>query len=117
MAELKPLGSEKLNSDDKLKRILELTYFNNNKKNSTSKADLVKESTNGGVYGIVKEKDGYYVKRGLNESSLSSSSSASGSLSPLPGSLSGVLSPQPEISSEPDFAILFEYSTAFVNGL
>jgi len=70
MAELKPLGSEKLNSDDKLKRILELTYFNNNKKNSTSKADLVKESTNGGVYGIVKEKDGYYVKRGLNESSL-----------------------------------------------
>jgi hypothetical protein len=70
MAEFKPLGSEKLNSDDKLKRILELTYFNNNKKNSTSKADLVKESTNGGVYGIVKEKDGYYVKRGLNESSL-----------------------------------------------
>ena len=36
MAEIKPLGSEKLNSDDKLKRILELTYFNNNKKNSTS---------------------------------------------------------------------------------
>ncbi len=31
---------------------------------------MVKESTTGGVYGIVKEKDGYYVKRGLNESSL-----------------------------------------------
>jgi hypothetical protein len=30
----------------------------------------VKESKNGGVYGVVKEKDGYYVKRGLNESSL-----------------------------------------------
>jgi hypothetical protein len=70
MAELKPLGSEKLNSDDKLKRILELTYFNSNKKNTSPKADLVKESTSGGVYGIVKEKDGYYVKRGLNESSL-----------------------------------------------
>ena len=70
MAEYKPLGSEKLNSDDKLKRILELTYFNNNKKTSTSKAELVKESTSGGVFGIVKEKDGYYVKRGLNESSL-----------------------------------------------
>jgi len=27
MADLKPLGSEKLNSDDKLKRILELTYY------------------------------------------------------------------------------------------
>jgi hypothetical protein len=71
MAEYKPLGSEKLNGDDKLKRILELTYFNNNKKStSSSKAELVKESKTGGVFGIVKEKDGYYVKRGLNESSL-----------------------------------------------
>jgi len=71
MADLKPLGSEKLNGDDKLKRILELTYFNNNNKSlSSSKPNLVKESKNGGVYSIVKEKDGYYVKRGLNESSL-----------------------------------------------
>jgi hypothetical protein len=71
MADLKPLGSEKLNGDDKLKRILELTYFNNNNKSTTSsKAELVKESKTGGVYGVVKEKDGYYVKRGLNESSL-----------------------------------------------
>lgn len=71
MADLKPLGSEKLNGDDKLKRILELTYYNNNNKSSSTKpAELVKESTNGGVYGIVKEKDGYYVKKGLNESSL-----------------------------------------------
>jgi hypothetical protein len=72
MAELKPLGSEKLNGDDKLKRILELTYFNSNKNNSrsSSKPELVKESKNGGVYGVVREKDGYYVKRGLNESSL-----------------------------------------------
>ena len=71
MAELKPLGSEKLNGDDKLKRILELTYFNNNNKSlSSSKPNLVKESKNGGVYSVVKERDGYYVKRGLNESSL-----------------------------------------------
>ena len=72
MAELKPLGSEKLNGNDKLKRILELTYFNNNKNNSrsSSKPELVKESKNGGIYGVVKEKDGYYVKRGLNESAL-----------------------------------------------
>lgn len=69
MADLKPLGSEKLNGDDKLKRILELTYYNNNQP-STKKSELVKESTSGGVYGIVKEKDGYYVKKGLNESSL-----------------------------------------------
>ena len=71
MADLKPLGSEKLNGDDKLKRILELTYYNNNNKSSSTKqAELVKESTNGSVYGIVKEKDGYYVKKGLNENSL-----------------------------------------------
>ena len=70
MAEYKPLGSEKLAADDKLKRILELTYYNNNKKSSPNKTELVSESKTGGVYGIVKEKDGYYVKRGLNESSL-----------------------------------------------
>lgn len=71
MADLKPLGSEKLNGDEKLKRILELTYYNEkNKKSSTSRPELVKESKTGCVYGIVKEKDGYYVKSGLNESSL-----------------------------------------------
>ena len=70
MAEYKPLGSEKLGADEKLKRILELAYYNNNKKSSSNKAELVSESKTGGVYGIVKEKDGYYVKRGLNESSL-----------------------------------------------
>ena len=70
MSDLKPLGSEKLSGDEKLKRILELTYYGNNKKTSTNKAELVKESKNGGIFGIVKEKDGYYVKRGLNESSL-----------------------------------------------
>lgn len=71
MGDLKPLGSEKLNGDDKLKRILELTYYNQPKKTtSNNKPELVKESATGGVYGIVKEKDGYYVKHGLNESSL-----------------------------------------------
>ena len=70
MADLNPLGSEKLNGDDKLKRILELTYYNNNNKSSKPSSELVKESKTGGAYGIVKEKDGYYVKKGLNESSL-----------------------------------------------
>jgi hypothetical protein len=72
MADLKPLGSEKLKADEKLKRILELTYYkdNNNNKSTTSKPEMVSESKNGGVYGIVREKDGYYVKSGLNESSL-----------------------------------------------
>lgn len=71
MGDLKPLGSEKLKADDKLKRILELTYYkeNKNKNNTTDKPELVKEGMNG-VYGIVKEKDGYYVKKGLNEGTL-----------------------------------------------
>jgi hypothetical protein len=70
MADLKPLGSEKLNGDDKLKRILELAYYKTDNKKNTAKAEIVKESKTGGVYGVVKEKDGYYVKRGLNENSL-----------------------------------------------
>jgi hypothetical protein len=70
MGEYKPLGSEKLKADEKLKRILELAYYKTNeKKSSDTKPELVKESNNG-TYGIVKEKDGYYVKKGLNESSL-----------------------------------------------
>lgn len=70
MGDLKPLGSEKLNGDEKLKRILELTYYKNGSNNTqTTKADYITESTTG-IYGIVKEKDGYYVKKGLNESSL-----------------------------------------------
>jgi hypothetical protein len=73
MGDLKPLGSEKLNGDDKLKRILELTYYNSTPKKSTSnntKSEMIKESVGNGVYGIVKERDGYYVKKGLNENSL-----------------------------------------------
>jgi hypothetical protein len=74
MADLKPIGSEKLNIDDKLKRILELTYYGNKQNttsshSSTSKVERLSESSNG-VFGIVKEKDGYYVKKGLTENSL-----------------------------------------------
>jgi len=68
MGEIKPVGSEKLKGDAKLKRILELTYFNASGE-STKPSEVIKESSSG-VYGIVKEKDGYYVKRGLNENSL-----------------------------------------------
>lgn len=72
MADLKPIGSEKLSVNDKLKRILELTYYQ--KPSDTvipgSSADYIRESVNGGVYGIVKEKNEYFVKQGLNENSL-----------------------------------------------
>jgi hypothetical protein len=71
MGEYKPIGSEKLKNQDGINRILELTYYNRDK-NTTQKpknAELVEHSSNG-VYAVVKEKDGYYVKKGINESSL-----------------------------------------------
>jgi hypothetical protein len=71
MGELKPIGSEKLKGDEKLQRILDLTFYNTtNNKSTPSKAEIVKESTNNSVYGIVKENDGYYVKKGLTEDTL-----------------------------------------------
>jgi len=76
MSDLKPLGSEKLQGDEKIKRIMELANYGRNNKstinesNSTTKSvEFIKESENG-VYGIVKERDNYYVKKGLTESSL-----------------------------------------------
>jgi hypothetical protein len=73
MADLKPIGSEKLSVDDKLKRILELTYYqkpNNTITTPVNNADFIRESVNGGVYGIVKERNEYYVKQGLTENTL-----------------------------------------------
>ena len=68
MGELKPVGSEKLKGDAKIQRILDLTYYQSDKVLKES-SEIVKEAKSG-VYGIVKEKDGYYVKKGLNENSL-----------------------------------------------
>lgn len=70
MADLKPLGSEKLKGDDKLRRILELTYYNSNATEQKPTSAEYLSETKVGTYGIVKEKDGYYVKRGLTESTL-----------------------------------------------
>ena len=72
MGEIKPLGSEKLTGDDKIKRILELTYYQNpiNENKVTSKNFELIEETPFAVYGISKEKDGYYVKKGINENTL-----------------------------------------------
>jgi len=68
MGELKPIGSEKLKGSEKIKRILEIANYQSNRGSKVS-SELIKESKSG-VYGIVKERDGYYVKKGLNENSL-----------------------------------------------
>jgi len=72
MGELKPIGSEKLKGDEKVQRILELTYYQSNGNLKESKENSVETTKEGktGIYGIEKEKDGYYVKKGLNENSL-----------------------------------------------
>lgn len=72
MKELRPLGSEKLTGDAKIQRILEIANYGRTAKPSVNvdKPEYITESKSGGFYGIVKEKDGFYVKKGLTESSL-----------------------------------------------
>lgn len=72
MGELKAIGSEKLKGDAKVQRILELTYYHTDGNLNESKDTSIESTKEGksGIYGIEKEKDGYYVKKGLNENSL-----------------------------------------------
>ena len=75
MSELRPLGSEKLPVEEKLKRIMEIANYGRTPKTSINENKLHKnveflmESTNG-MYGIVREGNSYYVQKGINESSL-----------------------------------------------
>ena len=68
---MKPIGSEKLTGMDKIQRIIEIANYGNASGNVTeSTTEYTKHAVDGNTYAIVKEKDGYYVKVGLNESSL-----------------------------------------------
>ena len=75
MSKLRPLGSEKLPVDEKLKRIMEIANYGRTPKstineNKTNKnVEFLMESNNG-MYGIVREGSSYYVQKGINESSL-----------------------------------------------
>ena len=71
MGNLKPIGSEKLKGDDKIKRIMEIARFGETTKNEdyhTSTNSFNKKGADGNTYSIVKEFDGYYLKCGINES-------------------------------------------------
>lgn len=73
MGDLKPIGSEKLTGDAKIKRIMEIARFgetNKNTENHTSTISFKKKSVDGNTYAIIQERDGYYLKCGLNESKL-----------------------------------------------
>ena len=70
---LKPIGSEKLEGQDKINRIMEIANYGNvekNVENHTQTTSFLKEGKDGNVYAIVQEKDGYHLKSGLNESDL-----------------------------------------------
>lgn len=73
MSKLKPIGSEKLKGQEQINRILEIAKYKEhlpNSINESSKTDYTTKLVDGNVYHIVKEKMGYIIKSGLNESSL-----------------------------------------------
>jgi len=71
MGDLKPLGSEKLQGQDKLKRIMEIARFNEvipNSINETAKSEYSVQLADGNNYEIVKERQGYVIKKIVTES-------------------------------------------------
>jgi hypothetical protein len=73
MGDLRPLGSERLQGTDKLRRIMEIARYNEAPKqeiNELSTTNYTITLADGNTYAIVKEKAGYIIKRGLNESTL-----------------------------------------------
>lgn len=68
---LKPVGSEKLQGAEKIKRIIDIANYGLKKDPIREKKfEYIKEAKDGNTYVIVKEKDGYHIKMGINESSL-----------------------------------------------
>lgn len=70
MADLKPIGSEKLTGQDKIKRIMEIARFKENipnTSNETSKSEYGINLADGMSYEIVKERQGYIIKKVVTE--------------------------------------------------
>jgi len=71
MADLKPIGSEKLKGMDQINRIIEISRYKEVKSEvNESKSDYTIQLSDGNYYGIVNEKNGYIVKKGVNESEM-----------------------------------------------
>lgn len=71
MSKLKPIGSEKLQGDDKLKRIMEIARYNEvipNSINENTKTEYTVSLVDGYTYEIAKEKMGYVIKKRIDES-------------------------------------------------
>lgn len=71
MGKLKPIGSEKLTGEDKIKRMLEIARFKEvipNSINENAKTEYNLPLADGNEYQIVKEKLGYIIKKTISES-------------------------------------------------
>ncbi len=71
MGGIKPIGSEKLQGMDKINRIMEIARYNENIPKSVNEDTSVEYKitlADGNTYRIDKEKNGYVIKKGLNES-------------------------------------------------
>ena len=71
MSGLRPIGSEKLEGMDKIRRIMEIARYNENTPESINESKSTEYSldlADGNTYEIVKERQGYIVKRAINES-------------------------------------------------
>jgi len=71
MADLKPIGSEKLQGQDKIRRIMEIARFNETAPsniNETAKSEYNRTLADGNTYEIVKERQGYIIKKNISES-------------------------------------------------
>jgi hypothetical protein len=70
MGRLKPIGSEKLEGSNKLKRIMEIARYNEIVPTSINENSSVEYSitlADGAIYQINKEKTGYVIKKSINE--------------------------------------------------
>ena len=70
MSDLKPLGSERLQGDEKIRRILEIARYKEVPKqvvNELSSVEYSKTLSDGVKYVIAKEKLGYIIKKSINE--------------------------------------------------
>ncbi len=73
MGDLKPIGSEKLQGEAKLKRIMEIARYNEVERttsNVNETVDYTRQLADGKYYSIIHEKNGYIIKAGLNESEM-----------------------------------------------
>jgi len=73
MGSFKPIGSEKLEGMDKIRRIIEIARYNENIPKPVNEIKSTEYSislADGNIYRIVKERQGYIIKISINESEI-----------------------------------------------